>query len=116
MFLENFLDTLSRVENPVTGYPNIQRIPDRFPVDIPIFLWISNGFPVDRIWISSGHMADFWQISGGFQDTGCSENIVFFHNLLEPLPRLHRCKRISISQRNVRVQSLLLAGNIFYNQ
>ena len=25
--------------------------------------------------------------------TGCSGKIVFFHNLLQPLPRLHRCKR-----------------------
>merc|ERR1711860_278717 len=27
--------------------------------------------------------------------TGCSGNIVFFHNSLQPLPRLHRCKRPS---------------------
>ena len=27
--------------------------------------------------------------------TGCSGKIVFFHNSLQPLPRLHRCKRPS---------------------
>ena len=28
-------------------------------------------------------------------NTGCSGKIVFFHNSLQPLPRLHRCKRPS---------------------
>ena len=27
--------------------------------------------------------------------TGCSGKIVFFHNSLQPLPRLHRCKSSS---------------------
>ena len=47
------------------------------------------------------------------KDTGCLGKIVFFHNSLQPLPRLHRCKS---SERNASVQSLLLAGNFLYNQ
>ena len=46
--------------------------------------------------------------------TGCSGKFVFFHNSLQPLPRLHRY--VQSSQRNASVQSLLLAGNIFYNK
>ena len=38
---------------------------------------------------------------------------MFFHNSLQPLPRLHRCKRPSNSQRNVSVQSPVMAGNVF---
>ena len=30
-----------------------------------------------------------------YQCTGCSGKNVFFHNSLQPLPRLHRCKRPS---------------------
>ena len=45
--------------------------------------------------------------------TGCSGKIGFFHNSLQPLPRLHQIQR---SQRNASVQSLLLAGRFLYNQ
>ena len=44
---------------------------------------------------------------------GCSE---INHNSLQPLPRLHRCKRPSSSKRNASVQSFLLAGDFLYNQ
>ena len=44
--------------------------------------------------------------------TGCSGKIVFFHNPLQPLPHLHRCKRPSKINASVpSVQSLLLPGN-----
>ena len=37
---------------------------------------------------------------------------MFFHNSLQPLPRLHRCavRDLQSSQRNASVQSLLVAG------
>ena len=54
----------------------------------------------------------FWNMSHQV-GTGCSGKIVFFHNSLHPLPRLHRCKRPSTSQHNASVQSLLLAVNFF---
>ena len=52
-------------------------------------------------------------------DTGCSLNIVFFHNSLQNLPHLRRVvavKDLQSYQRNVSVQSLLLAGNFLHNQ
>ena len=50
-------------------------------------------------------------------DRGCSGNIVFFHNSLQPLPRLHIAVRdLQSSQRYASVQSFLLAGNFLYNQ
>ena len=52
----------------------------------------------------------------GQLDTGFSGKIVFFHDLLQPLPRLHRCKRPQSSKLNASVQSFLLAGNFLYNQ
>ena len=41
---------------------------------------------------------------------GVQEILCFFHNSLQPLPRLQS------SQRNAIVQSLLLAGSFLYNQ
>ena len=39
-----------------------------------------------------------------------------FQNSLQPLPRLHHCKRdLQSSQRHASVQSLLLAGNFLYS-
>ena len=50
------------------------------------------------------------------QGTGFSGKIVFFHNSLQPLPLLHRCKRPSKLSTQCEFTDLLLAGKFLYNQ
>ena len=44
------------------------------------------------------------------RDTGCSGKIVSFYNSLQPLPRLHRCKRVSKLSTQCECTIILWAG------
>ena len=47
--------------------------------------------------------------------TGCSGKIVFFHNPLQPLPRLHRCKKPSKLSTQCEC-TVIPIGRLFYVQ
>ena len=48
--------------------------------------------------------------------TGCSGKIVFFHNSLQPLPRLHRCKRPSMLSTQSECTVTPIGWQFLYNQ
>ena len=54
----------------------------------------------------------FVSVNGG-PGTECSRKYVFFHNSLQPLPRLHYCKRPSKLSTQCECT---VTGNFLYNQ
>ena len=69
----------------------LQRISVRFSTSTPrSYGRCSTIFNIGHIYIYM-HTDIYINVRG----TGCSGKIVFFHTSLQPLPRLHRCKRLS---------------------
>ena len=76
----------------------------------------NTGFSIKDAWLILKNSPNLLSDDIREKNTVCLGKIVFFHNSLQPLPRLHRYKRPLKLSKHCECKSLLLAGIFLYNQ